>query len=106
MIIFYRLYQFRTSFFYATNYQLYFNHLYRKKAEDWIVANTPLLTSIPFELSNDETLGFVGNVEKVKTKIGVIHGELILGVIAGDGSGTLEVLTGHFNFINISKGTS
>ncbi len=61
----------------------------KEEAEFWLAVNLPRLDNLP--QSDDINLGFVGTVERVASKIGIVDGRLFMKVDVSDDSGKIEV---------------
>ena len=61
------------------------------EAEKWLAEKLPRLEDLRLPQSNDTNLGFVGIVERIASKIGIVDGKLFMKVNVGDESGTIEV---------------
>ena len=74
-----------------------FHH--KVSAENWLAANLPRLEDLRMPQSDDTNLGFVGTVQRVASKIGIVDGKLFMKVHVGDDSGQIEVcvtIKSHF----------
>jgi len=63
----------------------------KEEAEFWLAVSLPRLDDLRMPQSDDINLGFVGAVERVASKIGIVDGRLFMKVDVSDDSGKIEV---------------